>query len=115
MSAPVQITFRHMDPSPTLESRIRELAARLAKFSNQITQCQVVIEAPHQHKEQGALFEVRIDVSVPDRHISIWRSHAADPAHENAYVAVRDAFNALKRKLQAYERKRRSHSNRLAS
>ena len=29
MRLPLQITFRHMDPSPAPEKRIRELAARL--------------------------------------------------------------------------------------
>jgi len=36
MRLPLQVTFRHMDPSPALEARTRSLAERLDKFSPQI-------------------------------------------------------------------------------
>ena len=57
MSLPLQITFRHMDPSPALETRIRELATRLEKFSEHIMRCQVVVEPPAHHKHQGLLYD----------------------------------------------------------
>jgi cold shock CspA family protein/ribosome-associated translation inhibitor RaiA len=107
MLIPLQVTFRNMDPSPALESRARELAARLEKFSPQIVHCHVVIEAPHRHQHQGELFEVRIDVTVPGKEIAIRRAHPADPSHQDAYVALRDAFRAARRKLQDYVRERR--------
>jgi len=34
----------------------------------------------------------------------IRRSHAADPDHANAWVALRNAFNAAKRRLQENEK-----------
>jgi hypothetical protein len=77
------------------------------KLSPQITRCRVVIEAPHSHHQQGELFEVRLDISVPGGEISVSRARANDPAHVDAYLAVRDAFMAARRKLQDYERERR--------
>ena len=44
MQLPLQITFRHMKPSPALEARIRKLAARLDKFSGGIMHCHVIVE-----------------------------------------------------------------------
>ena len=107
MKLPLQITFRHMDPSPALEARIREFAARLDKFSAQIMHCHVIVQPPSHHKHQGALYDFHIDITVPDEEIAIRHSHPADHAHEDPYVALRDAFNAARRKLQDYERKRR--------
>jgi cold shock CspA family protein/ribosome-associated translation inhibitor RaiA len=104
---PLQVTFRHMEPSPALESRVRELTARLEKFSAQIVHCHVVIEAPHQHQQQGGLFDVRIDITVPGKEITIQRTRPIDPSRQDAYVALRDAFKAARRKLQDYERERR--------
>ncbi len=104
MSFPVQITFRHMPPSPVFEERIRELAARLEKFSTRITSCHVVVEKPHQRSAQGGLFDVHVSVCVPGQTIVIRRSHAADPDHANAWVALRNAFNAAKRRLQENEK-----------
>jgi len=107
MPIPLQITFRHMDHSPVLENRIRELAERLEKFSTQIMRCHVVVEAPHQHQHQGQVFDVHIELTVRGREIAIKRSRPADPSHADAYVAVRDAFRAARRKLQDYERAHR--------
>jgi cold shock CspA family protein/ribosome-associated translation inhibitor RaiA len=106
MQLPLQITYRHMDPSPALDARIRQLASRLERFSPQIMHCHVTVEAPHRHHRQGKLFDVRIDLTVPGHEIAIQRGSVADHAHEDAFVALRDAFRAARRKLQDYERER---------
>jgi cold shock CspA family protein len=106
MQLPLQITYRHMEPSPALDARVRELASRLERFSPQIMHCHVMIEAPHRHHRQGNLYEVRIDLTVPGHVIVIQRGPVADHSHEDAFVALRDAFRAARRKLQDYERER---------
>ena len=104
----LQITFRNMETSTALENRIRELALKLERFSSQIIRCQVVVQAPHhQHHEQGALFDFQVNLAVPGKEIVIGHTHAKNPAHTNAYVALRDAFRAARRQLQDYERIRR--------
>lgn len=108
MQLPLQISLRHMEPSPALEARIRELAGRLDKFSPNIMRCHVVVEAPPKHSHQGGLFEVRIEITVPEREIVVRHSHPAHPSHENAYVALRDAFRAARRQLEDYERERQA-------
>jgi cold shock CspA family protein/ribosome-associated translation inhibitor RaiA len=95
-----------MEPSPALEARVRELAARLEKFSAGIMHCHVIVEAPPKHQHQGGLFEVRIDLTVPEKQIAIRRSHPIRHSHEDAYVALRDAFRAARRQLEDYERER---------
>jgi cold shock CspA family protein/ribosome-associated translation inhibitor RaiA len=107
MQLPLQITFRNAEPSPALEARIRELAARLEKFSAQIMRCHVIVESMPQHQHQGGLYAFHIDITLPDSEIAIRRAHPADHAHEDPYVALRDAFRAARRKLEDYERKRR--------
>lgn len=115
MQLPLQITFRNMAPSPALEARVRELASKLERFSDQMIRCHVVVEAPHhQHHEKGALFDFQVDISIPGKEIVIGHTHTKDPAHTDPYVALRDAFRAARRQLQDYERIRRrevkSHS-----
>lgn len=107
MIIPLQITFRHMDPSPALEARIRELASRFDRFSAHIMRCHVIVEPPAHHKHQGLLYDFRIDIKLPDGEIAIRHAHPADHAHEDPYVALRDAFRAARRRLEDYERKRR--------
>jgi ribosome-associated translation inhibitor RaiA len=108
MTLPLQITFRNMDPSPALEERIRELASRFDKFSAHIIRCHVVVEPLSHRAHHGTLFGLRIDITLPDEEIAIHRARPDDPAHEDPYVALRDAFRAARRKLEDYERKRRT-------
>lgn len=104
----LQITFRHMDPSPALEERIRGRAEELDQFCERITSCRVVVECRHRHQQQGKLFSVSIDLTVPGREIVVGREAGANHAHEDAHVAVRDAFDALRRRLEDHVRQRRT-------
>ena len=107
MIIPLQITFRQMEPSAALEARIRELAARLDRFSQHILRCRVIVEPLPQHSHQGAPHEIHIDITLPGEEIAIRHSAPADHTHEDPYVALRDAFRAARRRLEDYERKRR--------
>jgi len=105
MQLPLQITFRHMDPSPAVEAAIREHAERLNRFSDRIMGCRVVVEAPHQHQRKGKLYSIRIDLTVPGEEIPVTHTGPENHAHEDIYVAIRDAFNTAGRLLEDHVRK----------
>lgn len=107
MPFPLQITFRHMASSPALETRIRERADELERFFARITSCHVVVECRHPRRLQGNLFQVRIDLMVPGREIVVGHESGADHAHEDPHVAVRDAFDAARRRLEDHAREGR--------
>jgi len=100
MKTPLQITFRDIERSDALEAHIRDRAEKLETFFEPIMSCRVVVEMPHQHKHQGKVFNVRIDIGVPGNEIVVNRDH-----HEDVYVALRDGFDAAKRQLQDYARR----------
>ena len=110
MQLPLQITFRHMDPSAALEARIRRRAEELDQFFDRITACRVVVECLNRRHQQGNLFEVRIDLTVPGREIAVGRDRGLNHAHEDAHVAVRDAFDAARRALEDHVRRRRGEA-----
>jgi len=107
MLLPIRITWRGSAPSAALETRIRELAQRLEKFSSEIIHCHVIVDFPHKHRSQGNLYEVHVQLTTPGAQITVQREHRERHTHEDPYVAVRDAFRAARRQLQDYERKRR--------
>jgi ribosomal subunit interface protein len=107
MQKPLELTFRHMDPSPAMEDAIRERVDKLERFCGDIIGCSIVVEAPHKHHQQGNLFHLRIDVTVPGKEIVVKRSPDGHHAHEDPYVALRDAFDAVRRQLEDYSRERR--------
>ena len=104
---PVEITFRHMEPSPALEARIHQRAAELDQFFDRITATRVVVECRHPRQHQGKLFEVLVDLKLPGSEIVVGRDPGMNHAHEDAHVAVRDAFDAARRQLEDYVRRRR--------
>lgn len=89
-----------MDSSSALEDHIRDKVATLENLHPNLTRCNVTIEKPHHHKQQGNAFNVRIDLYVPGDEIVINRD-----AHEDAYVALRDAFDAAKRQIKRHAQK----------
>jgi len=107
MNFPLDISFRNMDPSPAVEERIREKAVKLERFHNRIIGCTVVVEAPHRHQHKGKLYSVHIDISVPGKDLIVDRAKPLDHAHEDVYLAVRDAFNAAARRLEDHTRRMR--------
>jgi len=107
MRQPLQINFRDIPQSDAVEARVREKAGKLDKFYDQIMSCSVMIEAPHTHHHKGNLYHVRIDLTVPNGEIVVNRDPKEHQAHEDVYVAIRDAFDAARRRLQDYARKQR--------
>ena len=102
MELPVYIRFLGLEPSDALTQSAREHALKLESFSSDIMACHVGIDPTQKHKHQGRLFGVRIDLTIPGHELVVSRVQ-----HEDAYVALRDAFDAMRRKLEDVVRKRR--------
>ncbi len=107
MQVPIEIRFHNMDRSAAVEDDIRERVAKLERFAEDIVSCRVSVEAPHRHHRQGKTYHVAVDIRVPGGEIVASRDPGADHAHEDVYVAIRDAFNAARRQLQDHVRARR--------
>lgn len=101
MQTPVQITFRHMTPSDAVRARVFDLVDRLEHFHGRMTSCQVVVEAPAKHQRHGAPFEVRVNLALPGKDLHVRSDELSQQTHADVYVALRDAFDSLKRKLQS--------------
>ncbi len=109
MLHPAEIVFRGMDPSSAVEARIREKIESLEKLSERIDHCRVVFDAPHRSGDKGSMFTVSIEIGIPGGEIVVNREHHKDRAHEDAFVAIRDAFNAARRQLLEHIETHRGH------
>jgi ribosome-associated translation inhibitor RaiA len=94
MQSPLKITFRDFPPSEAIAAKIQQQFTKLHRFCDRIISCQVAIEAPHQNHHKGKIYHVRINLSIPQGNIAINRDSEPNHAHENPYVAIRDAFAA---------------------
>jgi ribosomal subunit interface protein len=102
MELPLQITSHDFTLTPGIEAEIRERADRLDAYYNKIMRCRVVVEAPVGHHRHGGPFKVRLDLTVPRGELVVNRQ-----ADEDLLVAIRDAFEAMKRQLEDYVRQHR--------
>jgi cold shock CspA family protein/ribosome-associated translation inhibitor RaiA len=104
MQTEPQITFHHLDSSPALETLIRAEIGELEQYFDGIVSCRVAVEAPNPRHRHGGIYRVSIELKVPREQIAIARAPGDQPEHADAYVAVRDAFRAARRKLEDYVR-----------
>ena len=123
---PTQVTFRGLDVSDALEADIHERVAWLEQFYAGIVRCRVLVELPHRHRHDGRHFHVRVELTVPGAD-PIVVSHepslhgrlkdVEDPAHHKesdiesvhryAHVAVSQAFDVARRRLEDIAREQR--------
>lgn len=103
MQTPVEIIWHEMEPAPHVEKRLRQRLARLGKFFDRIIGCHVVVEKAHRRHRVGNAYEVRLEVTVPGGILTIDRKPGDDHAHTDPLVAVRDAFDAMERKLRRWK------------
>jgi ribosomal subunit interface protein len=98
-----------MEPSEAVESEIRKRCEKLERVFEDIMSCRVVVETNHRHHNKGNLFHIRVDITVPGHEIVVSKESHDKQAHQDAYVAIRDAFDAAKRQLEDLNRKRHQH------
>jgi hypothetical protein len=123
---PTQVTFRGFAHDDALEADIRHRVAWLEQFYGSIVRCRVLVELPHQHRQDGRHFHIRIDLTVPggapivvSHEPSLHgrlkdtesEAHRKDSEIERvrrySRVAVDQAFDAARRRLEDFAREQR--------
>lgn len=109
MQLPVEISYRGVEKSDPLDEFIRNKAARLNRFCDYISRCDVVVEQPNDSQHSGNRFRVRIDVTVPPGHELVADERPAKhEMHEPLKKVINDAFKTMERQLKTLvERQRR--------
>ncbi len=101
MATELEIVLRDVAPyEEAIKADISEKFAKLERFCSNIMGCRIVVEAPHRHRREGRLYHVSIDLKLPRRVVVVDREPHEHAAHEDIFVAVRDAFHAARRRLE---------------
>lgn len=119
------VTFRGIEQTDALEAEILTRVRQLETYYSRIMCCRVLIELVQRHHQAGNRYHVRIDLTVPGDEIVV--SHEAglhataqdvhteqltkaaeiDPERKHPGVAIREAFDVARRRLQDYARMQR--------
>jgi len=100
MQSPVEITFRDIESTEAIESRIKDKVSKCEQHCPRIVSCHVVIEQVKKHQGQGKLYACHITVNVPGD-VFVINKHR-DP---DVYVVIRDSFQSMLRLLDGYHQK----------
>ncbi len=104
-----KVVFRGIDHSPAVEEVVVKRLDKLERFSDEIHKLRVVLESPHNNHQKGKVFHVGVEASIPNHDIVVNHEQHDNHSHEDIYVAIRDAFNAMERQLKAvYHKQRRA-------
>jgi cold shock CspA family protein/ribosome-associated translation inhibitor RaiA len=119
------ITFRGVERTAALEAEVMTRLGKLETYYHGIMGCRVLVELVQRHHEAGNRYHVRIDLTVPGEEIvvaheaslratgqdvdaeKITRLAEPDPERKHARVAIREAFDIARRRLQDYARRQR--------
>ena len=102
MDIPLRISLHGIAHSDALSNAIRERAEKLERYYDHLVSCRVVLELAARHQRTGKEFTVRIDLKVPGGELAVTHRHDEDPQ-----IALRDAFDAARRRLEDYARTQR--------
>jgi len=100
MQLPVEVSYRGVEKTDEIDNLIRTKAARLDRFCDYISRCDVAVEQPNHTQRAGNPFRVRIDLTVPPGHELVADERQTEhEMHEPLAKIVNDAFKTIERQL----------------
>ena len=97
-----RIVFEGFTASEPARVEVRAWLERLGALTAAMTDGEVTMEALDRgHAERH--YRVRMELAMPAGVVKIGPEHPSNRPHEDIYVAIRNAFRAAKRELEARE------------
>lgn len=108
MQEPLEIAWTDVEPSETLEQLIRDRAEKMERYFERIVWARVTLEVPHRSGSGGKLgYHVTLQVGVPGTELVVSHDPGEAQKLDDPYVAVRRAFDAMDKQLEAHSQKLR--------
>ena len=108
MQIPLEITYRDVEKTESLDDLIRRKAEGLDRVCDHLISCRVAVERPQKSQTRGRQCRVRIDMRVPPGHELVVRSEPSRGGiHEEPETVVRDTFDIARRQLKNLVEKQR--------
>lgn len=108
MTNDFQIVFHNIDQSEAIIDNVNKRISKLQRFSNDMIGGRVVLDSPHNNHAKGKVYSVTVEIHTPNKEVVVNQDKHDNHAHEDLYVAIRDAFNAAERQLKAAGKKPRN-------
>lgn len=107
MPIPLEVTFHGVPSSGALRDNIVTQVAKLERQAPDALSCRVTVEYAGQRRHKGNRYHVHVRLIIPGAEFNAGLTPPGNASHQDPYVAVRDAFEALRRQLEESLRIRR--------
>jgi len=102
MTTLVEVHFHGIEKSDAVEQRVRDKVAKLQSHFERMTSCRVGIEATQRTPQKPKVYQIKIEIGMPRRKaIVVTHDRIGSHANEELGLAIRDAFEVARRKVDA--------------
>jgi hypothetical protein len=106
---PCQVNFGGMPASEPPRVEVYAWLEKLGSLTAAMTGGQVLIEAVDRGRKDRH-YRVRMDLTMPTGTVVVAYDHPSNGPHEDVIVAIRNAFRAARRQLEAHAREAESQT-----
>jgi cold shock CspA family protein/ribosome-associated translation inhibitor RaiA len=101
MQVPLELTYHDVSRSQWSEDLIREYAARLERFTDEMISCHVTVSQPHKNKVTGNPYRVRVQVRLPrNRDLVVNEEPQVIEQESDLKQTIIAAFKIMERRLK---------------
>ena len=98
------VVFKGMDPSKDVETEVRAWIVKIRPLTDaaRMLSGRVVVESIERtgaQRNSGVRYGASVEIATLDEDVVAGPDHVDNPAHEDVYVAVRNAFRLVRREL----------------
>jgi len=108
MTNDFQVVFHNIDQSSAINEAVQKRISKLERYCDQIITGRVVLDSPHNNHHKGKVYSVGLEIHTPTKEVRVNQEQHDNHAHEDLYVAIRDAFNAAERQLKSIDKSHRT-------
>lgn len=108
MTNEFQIVYHNIDQTEAISEAVQKRIDKLERYCDQIINGRVVLDSPHNNHHKGKVYSVGVEIHTPALEVRVNQDQHDNHAHEDLYVAIRDAFNVAERQLKSVDKKHRA-------
>jgi ribosomal subunit interface protein len=108
MTNEFQIVYHNIDQTDAITDAVQKRISKLERFCDQIITGRVVLDSPHNNHHKGKVYSVGVEIHTPVKEVRVNQEQHDNHAHEDLYIAIRDAFDVAERQLKSVDKKHRA-------
>jgi len=108
MTNEFQVVYHNIDQTEAISEAVQKRIDKLERFCDHIINGRVVLDCPHNNHHKGKVYSVTLEMHTPTLEVRVNQDQHDNHAHEDLYIAIRDAFNAAERQLKSVDKKHRA-------